>query len=293
MKKWKGIVQHIEEATGKAFSVNYTSALSGGSINAAFMLSDEKGQQYFVKTNKPGQKAMFVAEVAGLKVLAESETLKVPKPICCGGNQDRSYIVTEYLSLKGRADQTSLGEQLAAMHRHTTDYFGWQINNTIGGTPQLNAQQDDWVAFWREQRLGYQLQLAAKNGYTGELQVLGERLLVNMPALFAGRAVDASMLHGDLWGGNVAGLSDGTPVIFDPAFYYGDREADLAMTYVFGGFTADFYAAYQEAWPVDEGFAVRKIFYNLYHIINHLNMFGGGYHSQAIHMLEQVLAEIG
>ncbi len=113
-----------------------------------------------------------------------------------------------------------------------------------------------------------------------------------MPALFNGREIRPAMLHGDLWGGNVAGLSDGTPVIFDPAFYYGDREADIAMTYVFGGFSADFYASYQNAFPLDEGFAVRKTFYNIYHIINHLNLFGGGYHGQAIHMMEQVLAEI-
>ena len=140
--------------------------------------------------------------------------------------------------------------------------------------------------------LGYQLQLAAKNGYGGELQSLGEKLLIEMPVLFTGREIKPSMLHGDLWGGNAAGLKDGTPVIFDPAFYYGDREADLAMTYVFGGFGPDFYASYQNAFPLDDGFAVRKTFYNIYHIINHLNMFGGGYHGQAIHMLEQVLAEI-
>ena len=146
--------------------------------------------------------------------------------------------------------------------------------------------------FWRDHRLGFQLTLAAQNGYGGELQSLGEKLLLEMPRLFTGREIKPSMLHGDLWGGNVAGLKDGSPVIFDPAFYYGDREADLAMTYVFGGFSPDFYASYQNAFPLDEGFAVRKTFYNIYHIINHLNLFGGGYHAQAIHMMEQVLAEM-
>jgi protein-ribulosamine 3-kinase len=127
--------------------------------------------------------------------------------------------------------------------------------------------------------------------------VLGERLLVDMAKLFDGHEVRPSMLHGDLWGGNVAGLDaaagqEGTPVIFDPALYYGDREADIAMTYGFGGFDTDFYASYQNASPLDQGFAVRKTFYNIYHIINHLNLFGGGYHAQAIDMLKRVIAEI-
>ena len=195
--------------------------------------------------------------------------------------------------MTGRAETRMLGRQLAAMHRVTADRYGWEIDNTIGDTPQPNTWMDDWLGFWQLQRLGHQLELAAKNGYGGELQTLGETLLVEMPKLFAGHVVQPSMLHGDLWGGNVAGLSDGTPVIFDPAFYYGDREADLAMTYVFGGFAPDFYASYQETFPLDPGFAVRKTFYNVYHIINHLNLFGGGYHGQAINMMQQVLAEIG
>ena len=195
--------------------------------------------------------------------------------------------------MTGRADQVLLGKQLAAMHRVTAERFGWSMHNTIGATHQSNEWQDKWLDFWQEQRLGFQLQLAASNGYGGELQSLGERLLSEMPKLFTGRDVIPSMLHGDLWGGNVAGLEDGTPVIFDPAFYYGDREADLAMTYVFGGFSPDFYRSYQNAFPLDDGFAVRKTFYNIYHIINHLNLFGGGYHGQSIQMLKQVLAEIG
>jgi fructosamine-3-kinase len=235
---------------------------------------------------------MFAAEAKGLREIASSHTVRVPEAVCYGDDGTQSYIVLEYLEMAGRADQGLLGEQLAAMHRVTAERFGWEIDNTIGATHQPNAWNDDWLDFWREQRLGFQLQLAADNGYGGELQILGERLLSEMPKLFTGRQVLPSMLHGDLWGGNVAGLRDGTPVIFDPAFYYGDREADIAMTYVFGGFSPDFYASYQNAWPLDDGFALRKTFYNIYHIINHLNLFGGGYHGQAIHMMEQVLAEI-
>jgi len=293
MKRWQAITRHIEQSSGLDFSVKQQQSVGGGSINDAFVLTGENGAQYFVKTNTAGLKAMFEAEACGLRAMASSKTIRVPEPLCFGDDQVQSYIVMEYLDMTGRADQAILGERLAAMHRVTADRFGWEINNTIGDTHQPNAWKDDWLAFWREQRLGFQLQLAAKNGYGGELQTFGERLLVEMPKLFTGHDVQPSMLHGDLWGGNVAGLKDGTPVIFDPAFYYGDREADLAMTYVFGGFGPDFYASYQNAYPLDDGFAVRKTFYNIYHIINHLNMFGGGYHGQAIHMLEQVLAEIG
>jgi fructosamine-3-kinase len=292
MKRWQSIIQHIEQATGQTFSVKQQRVMAGGSINAAFLLSGESAQ-YFVKTNHAGRESMFAAEVRGLQEMASSHTIKVPEPVCYGDDNTQSYIVLQYLEMDGRADQVVLGEQLAAMHRLTAECYGWEMDNTIGATHQPNTWKESWLDFWREQRLGFQLQLAAENGYGGELQTLGEKLLSEMPKLFAGREVLPSMLHGDLWGGNVAGLGDGTPVIFDPAFYYGDREADLAMTYVFGGFSPDFYASYENAFPLDAGFTVRKTFYNIYHIINHLNLFGGGYHGQALHMLEQVLAELG
>lgn len=292
MKQWQSIAQHIENSTGEVFVVRSQQGVGGGSINQAYILTAEDGRQYFVKINAPGQKAMFEAEALGLQAMAATDTIKVPRPVCFGEDRSQSFIVMELLDMSGRADQRILGQQLAAMHRVKADRYGWEIDNTIGDTPQPNAWMDDWQAFWKQQRLGHQLKLAAQNGHAGELQTLGETLLVEMPKLFIGHTVQPSMLHGDLWGGNVAGLNDGTPVIFDPAFYYGDREADLAMTYVFGGFTADFYASYREAYPLDEGFAVRKTFYNVYHIINHLNIFGGGYQGQAINMMRQVLAEI-
>ncbi len=293
MKQWQSIIQHIEQTTGQVFLVKQQQTIGGGSINDAFLLTGHDGRQYFVKTNLAGQKAMFEAEAKGLQEMASSNTVKVPEPVCFGENKLQSYIVLEYLDMDGRANQNVLAEQLAAMHHVTAEQFGWVINNTIGATFQANAWNKSWIDFWSQQRLGFQLKLAADNGYGGVLQSLGEKLLIEMPKLFTGRQIKPSMLHGDLWGGNVAGLKDGTPVIFDPAFYYGDREADLAMTYVFGGFSADFYASYQNVFPLEDGFAVRKTFYNIYHIINHLNLFGGGYHGQSIHMLEQVLAEIG
>jgi fructosamine-3-kinase len=235
---------------------------------------------------------MFEAEAEGLHEMANSNTIKVPRPVCYGEHGEQCYIVMEYLDLAGRGNNTLFGQQLAAMHRHSAERFGWRMDNTIGSTPQPNHQHHDWIEFWRKQRLGFQLDLAARNGYGGELQRLGERLLADFPALFESYHPVASMLHGDLWTGNYGALADGTPVIFDPAFYYGDREAELAMTTLFGSFSRDFYAAYNEAWPLDAGYAARRTFYNIYHIINHTNLFGGGYHGQAIGMIEQVLGEI-
>ena len=292
MKHWQLIIQHIEQTTSQAFSLKQQRSMTGGSINQAFLLTSEDGLQYFVKTNQSGRQDMFEAESKGLLEIASSRAIKIPRPVCFGDDGVQSYIVMEFLDMTGQADQALLGEQLAAMHNVSAERYGWHMNNTIGATHQSNSWTDDWLDFWCEQRLGYQLQLAAKNGYGGELQSLGEKLLVEMPGLFVGREILPSMLHGDLWGGNAAGLKDGTPVIYDPAFYYGDRETDLAMTYVFGGFTPTFYNSYQNAFPLDDGFAIRKTFYNIYHIINHLNMFGGGYHGQSINMLKQVLAEI-
>ncbi|MGZ8947750.1 MAG: fructosamine kinase family protein, partial [Methylococcaceae bacterium] len=171
-------------------------------------------------------------------------------------------------------------------------YFGWHRDNTIGSTLQINNQSNDWLTFWREQRLGFQLKLAGNNGYGGSLQANGECLCSDMAILFNDYMPQPSLLHGDLWAGNAAVDKLGSPVIFDPACYYGDREADLAMTELFGGFSRDFYAAYQAVWPLDDGYDVRKTLYNLYHILNHLHLFGGGYLRQAESMMAMLLSEI-
>ncbi|UCB54710.1 MAG: fructosamine kinase family protein [Thiotrichales bacterium] len=291
MDIWRHLEQQIRQATGQDFHIHNSQNVGGGCINSASRVSDGD-LSYFIKTNHARHAAMFEAEAEALREMAASHTVRVPQPVCYGEHGNQCYVVMEHLDLGGRADMSSFGRQFAAMHRVTADQFGWHIDNTIGSTPQPNTPSDDWVEFWRAQRLGFQLRTAADNGYGGELQRLGERLLADMPALFSNHRPVPSMLHGDLWGGNYGALRDGTPVIFDPALYYGDREADLAMTELFGGFGQAFYAAYNEAWPLDAGYDVRKIFYNIYHIINHLNLFGGGYHGQAISMIERVLAEL-
>jgi len=189
-----------------------------------------------------------------------------------------------------RATDSILGEQLAQQHRTTQAAFGWSRDNTIGSTPQLNEWCDDWMTFFRDRRLRYQLDLAARNGFGGRLQQRGGALLDRVPEFFSGYRPVPSVLHGDLWGGNRLTAERGQPVIFDPAVYYGDREADLAMTRLFGGFGAGFYAAYEAAWQLDAGAGARIDLYNLYHVLNHLNLFGDGYLGQALSMIDALLA---
>ena len=178
------------------------------------------------------------------------------------------------------------------MHRVHAKHFGWKRNNTIGNTPQINTTTTDWVQFWREHRLGYQLKLARENSYTGKLQQLGERLMSDLNAFFNDTSPAASLLHGDLWSGNVSFDMSGQPVIYDPAVYFGDREADIAMTELFGMFPTAFYTAYQDDYPLDSGYNTRKKLYNLYHVLNHLNLFGGSYRHQAEQMMNELLVEI-
>lgn len=291
MSAWQVIAGAIRDHTGASFYPAAPRNLAGGCINDAFQLSDGD-QRWFIKTNRDSRLAMFEAEAAGLSALADSGTLTVPRALCTGSIDGIAYIVIEHLDLGhgGRRGWRLAGEQLADLHRHGAEQFGWIRPNTIGATPQHNDWDPDWAHFWRERRLGFQLEEAARNGYAGRLQSLGDQLLARFPALLDHEPVP-SLLHGDLWSGNLAFTKEGMPAIYDPATYYGDREAEIAMTELFGGFSADFYAAYRDSWPLDDGYRVRKTLYNLYHVLNHLNLFGGGYRAQAERMMQQLLAE--
>ena len=281
----------ITLATGTPFVVARQAAIGGGCINRALKLTDGQ-RSFFVKVNSAEHLAMFEAEAAGLDEVLASRSIRVPRPVCRGTAAGQTFLVLEYLELRSQGNAAALGRQLAQMHRTTQSRFGWRRNNTIGSTPQLNPWTINWLNFLRDQRLGFQLRLASENGYVGKLQHDGEKLLADLNVFFTGYSPAASLLHGDLWGGNYAFIESGEPVIYDPAVYYGDREADLAMTELFGGFPSGFYAAYHETWPLDAGYAVRKTLYNLYHILNHANLFGGGYAAQAERMIAQLLAHI-
>lgn len=233
---------------------------------------------------------MFEAEADGLRELRKARAIRVPEIIGCGISDGNSYIALERLSLQ-RADartERRFGEQLAEQHRYTSDRFGWFRDNTIGVTPQINTWTDDWLSFFREHRLQYQLDLAAANGYSIELAEPGSRLVDRLTDLFDGYAPVASLLHGDLWAGNW-GRADGEPVTFDPAVYYGDRETDIAMTRLFGGFGPAFYQAYEANWPKQPGHEQRLKLYQLYHVLNHLNIFGRSYLTQAKQLISELL----
>jgi len=299
----------IGRATGEAFVPRLTRAMRGGDVSEAFTLGDGTCA-FFVKTQPASRLDLFEAEAAGLAELAAANAVRVPRVICHGVAAGQAYLVLEHLSLQPHGDAAQLGRQLAQQHRTSAARFGGARDNWIGATPQPNAWLDDWVEFWRARRLGFQLKLAAQNGYGGALQRDGEALMARLEDFFTGYRPQPSLLHGDLWGGNHGFLAGGAydlscpsghrksesrcgaPVIFDPATYYGDRECDLAMSELFGGFAPTFHAGYREAWPLDAGYAVRRTLYNLYHILNHANMFGGGYAAQAQRMLAQLLAEI-
>jgi fructosamine-3-kinase len=287
----QAIADAITAASGTLFTPTALTSVGGGDIHQAYRIGSG-ARRYFVKANRAGCLPMFEAEADALRALAATQCIRVPQPVCIGTTAAQAFLVLEHLDLGDGGDAALLGEQLAHLHRVPQARFGWAHDNWIGSTPQANAWQHDWIAFWREQRLGFQLALAARNGYGGALQRDGDRLLARLDALFDGYTPSPSLLHGDLWGGNHGYLADGTPVIFDPALYVGDRECDLAMSELFGGFAPDFHAAYRASWPLDAGYAVRKSLYNLYHILNHANLFGGGYAAQAARMTAALLAQI-
>ena len=290
MKLIGDIAASIGTSTCQPFELAEQREAGGGCINRALILRGKDRRRFFVKVNAARHTDMFAAEAAGLAELDTAAAIQVPRPIAQGTSEEWAYLVLEWLDIDGRGNGAKLGRQLAQLHRTTSNHFGWHRDNTIGSTPQVNFPATDWIDFFGERRLGYQLRLAERNGAPRRLLANGERLVSRLGDFFAGYHPAPSLLHGDLWGGN-HGYVDGQPVLFDPAVYFGDREADLAMTELFGGFSADFHAAYREAWPLDPGFDVRKHLYNLYHVLNHFNLFGGGYAGQAQSMTERLLAE--
>lgn len=291
---WTVLESDLHALTGQPFVLHQRQSLGGGCISAAWRISNGK-REFFFKTNVVERLAMFEAEAEGLAELDATRTVRVPKPIGYGVAAGQAWLALEHLPLGGHGGPRAmeqLGQQLAALHAQPQPHFGWHRDNTIGATPQINTRCDNWVEFWRERRLGFQLSLAARNGYAGVLQQQGEQLQIRLEGLLAGCQPTPALLHGDLWSGNAGCTTAGDPVIFDPAVYYGDREADLAMTELFGGFPERFYTAYQEALPFAVGYPQRRMLYNLYHVLNHLNLFGGGYRAQAERIIAQLLAEL-
>ncbi|MCX8087635.1 MAG: fructosamine kinase family protein [Rhodocyclaceae bacterium] len=250
----------------------------------------------FRKTVPLGEQDRLAAEADGLAALAATGALRVPAVLGQGQDGQHAWLELEYFELTAldRLSGARLGEQLAALHRAygPDDVYGWPRDNYIGMNPQSNRSHPSWARFFAAERLAPQLAWASSNGLERVWRDKGERLCEKLGAFFLDYRPAPSLLHGDLWGGNAGRLPDGTPVVFDPAVYRGDRETDLAMSELFGGFPESFYAAYRLAWPLDPGYETRKTLYNLYHVLNHLNLFGAAYLNQAKRMIDKLLAEL-
>ena len=287
------VVAAIAELTGSPFTACSAKPVSGGSIHRAWHIADGS-RHYFVKTNEVAAAPMFEAEARGLQALSAAGVVRTPTFITQGQTASESFLVLEYLDLAAldRSSGAQLGNALAQLHRVSGDSFGWTGDNFIGTTPQHNAPHPSWPHFFAERRLRPQLQLALQNGMDKALVAKGRAVAERIGGLFIDYQPVASLLHGDLWSGNAAQSGNGGAVIFDPACYYGDRETDIAMAELFGGFPTSFHAAYRAAWPLDSGYETRKPLYNLYHILNHFNLFGSAYLGQAQRMIERLLAEL-
>jgi protein-ribulosamine 3-kinase len=284
----------IATETGRRLDASPSRRVGGGCINECVRWESDAGPLFVKLSGDPGY-AMFEAEADGLRALAATGAVRVPRVIGVGTTGRNAFLALEWIELSngGARTDTLLGEQLAEMHRSSAKGFGWHRDNTIGSTPQHNDRSSDWPRFFARQRLDFQLKLAEQNGAGRRLVERGRLLSEQVEAILGGRQALPSLLHGDLWCGNRSADASGSPVVFDPAPYYGDREVDLAMTRLFGGFRSEFYAAYESAWPLDAGAESRATLYNLYHVLNHLNLFGGGYGAQAQAMIDALLSQTG
>jgi len=288
MPDWQALFSALRDFDLELSDREMPHPVTGGDISASWR-GGARASPVFLKTGPASSYEMFTAEAEGLRELAGADAVLVPKVLGCIQTAAESLLALEWIDvdLPGPDTEILLGRQLAKQHRCYKDRFGWHRDNTIGSTPQQNAWSDDWIGFFTKDRIGFQLALAAENGFTGELQREGRKLMSDPERFFGGYRPEPSLLHGDLWGGNWASWS-GKPVIFDPAVYYGDRESDLAMTRLFGGFGAAFYRAYEEAWPLAPGNEERMLLYQLYHILNHLNLFGRSYLGRALGIIRSL-----
>lgn len=280
------IKNRVEDILGEA--INTLSSVGGGSIANSQIIETISGEKYFLKTGF--NSSMFINEANGLRELKKANCVTIPDIIAA----DRQFLILKLILPGTRAGNfwTIFGEQYAHLHQYTNSTFGFYEDNFIGSTPQQNIaegiEKTDWVEFYFNKRLLPQFKLAERNGYTSKefsqiFSIIENKL---EQILMRGREEPPALLHGDLWSGNFMTGSQGEPVLIDPAVYYGNREADLAMTYLFGGFSDEFYNSYIATYPLKEGWEHRMNIYKLYHVLNHLNLFGMGYYNQAVNLME-------
>ena len=274
--------------------IKSTSSVSGGCIDDSRKLQLESGKLYFLKQLLGSSLGAFDAEERGLEELRKSGAVNVPEIVCKGPD----FLLLQWIEAgysRSSSSMEMLGRQFAELHRYRGKKFGLSEDNILGDSPQSNKPSKEgrlnWAKFFVENRLEFQTSLAVKNGYaTPELKNLMDNLIKKVPDLISGTEEEPSLLHGDLWSGNYLIDESGIPWLIDPAVYYGHREADLAMTSLFGGFSNTFFSAYKSAYPISPGYSEREPLYQLYHVLNHLNLFGTDYYGQVISVLKRYAA---
>ena len=275
----------IKSYFGETVTISNKSYVGGGDINESICLQLSNGENIFIKLNSIANKGFFEAEEIGINAIAATETIQVPKLLFRGVDEsdDKAFLAMEYISGASRVQYfwEMFGQSLAAMHQADTNGFvsdgkyGFDVDNYIGATRQINSHRDSWVEFFRGCRLEPQFKMAERYFDNSSIKKI-LKLLDKLPELLI-EPKQPSLLHGDLWSGNYIVGNDGQAWLIDPAVYVGHAEADLAMTELFGRFPAGFYNAYSTVNPIDSGYKDRRDLYNLYHLTNHLNLFGGTY----------------
>ena len=302
-KQYTSFASALVDLFDTSVAIARTDRLQGGDINKAYALTLNTGDKIFMKANAKDNASFFTAESDGLSAIASTKAIRTPQILGTGTDDGEevgySFLLLRYIESgeKNKNFWENLARNLAALHKADTSNlisegksagsefpFGFAQDNFIGARPQINRPAATWIDFFRDNRLKPQF-TAADPYFTPSDREKITKLLDNLDH-FLTEPGKPSLLHGDLWSGNIMCGTDGKAVLIDPACYVGHREADIAMTQLFGGFPEDFYAAYKEAWPLEEGYEERRDLYNLYQLLNHLNLFGKDY-------LEPVLSIIG
>jgi protein-ribulosamine 3-kinase len=283
----EGLFDEIERCAGIRIVQGRASPVSGGSIDRVYRV-EATPAPVFVKTATRAALPMLEVEALGLDALRDAGGVRVPEVLATGTSADVAFLALEWIELRAPSAtaERSFGRGLAQLHRATADAYGWKYDNRIGATPQPNTMSSDWASFFAERRLKHQLELAVDAGLPLVASRAVASLIDDLDRVVGAHPIQPSLVHGDLWGGNWAATNNAEPVLFDPAVHYADREVDIAMTRLFGGFGPAFYDAYCAEWPLPDGWERRAIAYNLYHLLNHFNLFGRGYLGQLTASLE-------
>ena len=281
IKRFSSLQDALRDLFGAG--VKASNRILGGDINDAYELILTTGERVFMKSNMKSDSSFFTAEAEGLAAIAQTGMIGTPRVLGCGGDSGRTFLLLEFIEGKSRISDywETFGRQLAKMHMAQTKKYvtggayGFNRDNYIGYSKQINTPHSDWIGFFRDCRLDVQFRMAEKYFDAAECKRINS-LLDRLDNLLI-EPEHPSLLHGDLWSGNFMTGADGKAWLIDPAVYVGHAEVDIAMTELFGGFSEKFYSAYREVALMQPGYEDRRDLYNLYQLLNHLNMFGGSY----------------